>query len=167
MKLGGDAAAGIRDGNQYAVRKSACSRGAAPRAGFSLGRAPLPEVRLRAQSDHAACGRVLQRIIQQVGHALLHLLIVEFEQRQIRMNLHFQFDACALKRLLPAAGQVIDAVPKIVFAQLQNQLAALQRRIIQKHRNQPHQPIAAFLRFLQNLPLAFRELSQRPESSRS
>ena len=77
------------------------------------------------------------------------------------MNLDFQTHLGSLKGILPAAGEIVDAIAQIVFAQLQNQLAAFQRRIIQEHRDQPHQPVAAFFRLVQNFALAFVEFAER------
>ena len=66
-----------------------------------------------------------------------------------------------MKWVLPAAGEIVDAILDVVFAKLQHQLAALERRVIQEHGNQPHQPVAALFRLLQNFALPLFHLPER------
>src|SRR5277367_6419422 len=101
---------------------------------------------------------VLQGVIQKIGHALLHLLVIELEDGKVGMDFYIETDFRATECIVPPAGNVGDAVAKIVLAQLQNELSALERRIIQEHRNQADEAIAAFFGLQQNLALAIIEL---------
>src|SRR6267378_3838031 len=160
MMLRGDSRPGVCHTHFYAVR----SRQAKSPAlfGGSHGRhAPLPEMRRRTQRYAAAGWRVFQGIVQKIGRCLLHFLVVEPERRYRRIDIDFQFHSLALKRFRPPFRKLLETISQIVVAQLQHQLAALQRRIIQEHRNQAHQPFAAVLRLLQNILLLVRQSSQR------
>ena len=65
------------------------------------------------------------------------------------------------ERLVPARGQFAQAVAQVVFAQVQHQLAAFERRIVQEHRNQANQPVAAFFGFLQDVTLLVGQFAER------
>ena len=106
-------------------------------------------------------GRMLQRIVQKIGCRLLHFLIVEAEVRNGRIEGRVQPHAFALECLEPSLRQFIQAVPHVVLAKLQNQFSALQRRIVQEHGHQAHEPFAALFGFFQNVALFLRQTSQR------
>src|SRR5580658_4338104 len=79
MKLGGDPAAGIRDGNQHAVGTVATAAAAVGgRRGFR--NATLPEVRFRKQGYTTLRWSVLQSVVQEICNALLHFLVVKLER---------------------------------------------------------------------------------------
>src|SRR5208282_1402757 len=100
MKLGGNSTAGIRYRDENTVGTP--SR-VAPAIGGrrSFRDAALPEMRFGDQGDAALCRRVLEGVVEQVRDALLNLLIIELEGRQVRVNLDFETDLGALKCVLP------------------------------------------------------------------
>src|SRR5579864_9282326 len=76
MKLRRNPYPGVRHGNQHAIRLGTLAR--APFLCRSNRRnAPLPKLRLYLQSHFSARRRMLQRIVNKIGHALLDLRIVE------------------------------------------------------------------------------------------
>src|SRR5579862_9354720 len=101
-------------------------------------------MRLSAQGDETVRPGVLERVIKQVHHALLHFLIIKSKQGQLGADFDVQTHACTLIRLVPAAGQIIDAIPKIILVELKDELSAFQSRIVEEHGNETYQPVAAF-----------------------
>src|SRR5882762_2035864 len=160
MMLRRDSRPGVRHTHFYAVRSRQAKSPSLFRRSHGC-HAALPEMRPRTQRHAAAGGRVFQGIVEKIGRRLLHLLVIEPEHRYRRINVDFQFDSLALKRFRPPFRKLLETISQIVLAQLQHQLAALQRRIIQEHRDQAHQPFAAVLRLLQNILLLVRQSSQR------
>src|SRR5262249_23301329 len=115
-----------------------------------------------AQRDAAAGRCVLQRVVEQIRGGLLHLLVVEAEIRNRWIERGVEPHALTLKRFLPALRELIEAVAQVIFAQLQNQFAALERGIIQEHRNEANKPLATLFRFFENVALLFRQAAERP-----
>ena len=118
-------------------------------------------MRLGTQRNGAARRRVLQRVVQQIRHRLLHLLVVERQCRCFRRIESVQAHILAHECFAPAGFDFGQAVSKIVFPQVHHELAALERRIIQEHRNQAHQALATFFRFLQDVLLFPGQLAER------
>ena len=109
----------------------------------------------------AARGRMLQCVVEKIGNGLLHFLVIEFENRQVAIQVVIQPDVLPHKRFMPSRRQFAQTIPQIILPQVQDELAAFQGRIIQEHRNQTNQPFAAFFRLLQNVALLVRQLTQR------
>ena len=104
---------------------------------------------------------MFQRVVEQIRGGLLYFLIVETEIRNRRIECGVETNAFALERFLPALGEFIEAIAKIVFAELQNQLAAFERGVIQEHRYEANEPLATFFRFFQNVALLFGQAAER------
>src|SRR5579863_2116423 len=160
MVFRGDAAAGIRYGNDHAVGLAQRLPAALLFLRLTRG-AALPEVRLGDQGDGPAAGGMLERVIQEIRGGLLDFLIIESECRKDGGELHFHSHLLALECLVPTSGQFGQAVADIVVMQMQNQLSTLERRIIQEHGYQADQPLAAFLGFLKYFTLLFSKFSKR------
>src|ERR1700736_2419236 len=65
----------------------------------------LPEMRSRMQRDASARGRMFQRIVQQVGRGLLHLLVIKSKSRDGRVETGIKVHALALECFRPTLCQ--------------------------------------------------------------
>src|SRR3990172_8459581 len=78
VMLRGDSGAGVGHRDAHGIGGRAGPAAPVGRRNV-LGAAPFPEMRSGGQGHAAARGCVLQRVVHQIGHHLLHLLIVEAE----------------------------------------------------------------------------------------
>src|SRR5580704_11448191 len=98
--------------------------------------AAFPEMGRCSQRNRSTGGRVFQRVVEQIRGGLLHLLIIETEIWNRWIKCGVEPNAFAQKRFLPALGEFVETIAQIIFAKLQNQLAAFERRVIQEHRHE-------------------------------
>src|SRR5215813_1348524 len=152
MVLWGYAGAGISDTHFNAIWS--WQPEASPLlCGSNLRNSSFPKMRFGYERYSAAGRCMLQGVVQQIRRRLLNLLVVKFECRNRWIETHIKPDAFPLKGFRPSLRHFVQAVTKIILAQLQDQFSALEGRIVQKHRDEPHQALAAFLRFLKNILL--------------
>src|SRR5579883_2401367 len=123
--------------------------------------ATFPKMRRGPKRHASARRRVLQSVIQEIRGRLLHLLIVESKCRNRRVKAGVQSHSFSLKGFGPALCQFVQAIAQIVFAQLQNELSAFQRGVVEEHRDETHKPFAALFGFLQDVLLLLGQLAQR------
>jgi hypothetical protein len=69
---------------------------------------------------------MLERVVQLIRRCLYHLLIIETELGYRRIELHFQPDALSLEGLRPMLRHFVQAIPQVVFTQLQPDFAAFE-----------------------------------------
>src|SRR5258708_6756329 len=93
--------------------------------GSAFSNTPLPKMRSYAQSNSAAGGGMLQRVVEQIGHGLLNFLVVELENRNPSLKLRVQAHLLPLERFLPSHREFFQAFEEIVLPQMKHQLPAL------------------------------------------
>src|ERR1700758_3113970 len=142
MVLRGDARTCVAHGYSYAVR-FVLTLASPVRDRKFLGCAALPKMQISAHGDATTCRGVLQRVVEQIRNGLLHLLVIELENRQIVVEGGLEPNVVALKYLVPTCSQFGQAIAQIVITQIEHELAAFQRRIVQEHGNQANQPLTA------------------------
>src|ERR1700741_914435 len=157
--LGRDSHARIR----YAYFGAVWTRQAEPSALFDrpdLRHTALPEMRPRAQHHIAAARRMLEGVIEEIERDLLGLLIIKSESGYRRVQLGFEFHAFALITFRTSARRLRQTIPEVIFPELQDELSALEGRIIQKHGHETDQAFAAFLALLEDVSLFFGQFSE-------